>query len=144
MKNLKKLALLVALTSTTVGTIITPASAFTFGNIGVINPSKPNLTVERVINTSTEPKGVIKGTTTMIKVGDAQDIININKETLDVDFTIYYEYNKDTNKIKFTAITDKNIEGYCSLLELPIKGASSFEFNMNDIFETVNINFKKV
>lgn len=141
MKNLKKLALLVALTGITTGMTITPASAFTFGNIGSI---KPILMVERVINTSTEPEGVINGTTTMIKVGDAQDIININKETPDVDFTIHYKYNKDTNKIEFTVITDNNVEGDCSLLEFKIKGSSVFAFKMNNIFDTININFKKV
>lgn len=148
MKNLKKLALLVALTGITTGMTtgmtITQASAFTFGNIGAIKPFKPGLMVERVINTLTEPEGVINGTTTMIKVGDAQDIININKETPDVNFTIHYKYNKDTNRIGFTVITDNNVEGDCSLLEFKIKGSSVFEFKMDNIFDTININFKKV
>ena len=141
MKNLKKLALLVALTGITTGVTITPASAFTFGNIGAI---KPNLMVERVINTSTEPEGVINGTTTMIKVGK-YDIINLNKDSLDVRFTVKYRYDEVKNEMHFDIEKPSDVEVYSKEVTDIIQGKSiNLTLKMNNLPSVVNLNFKKV
>ena len=143
MKNLKKLALLVALTGITTGVTITPASAFTFGNIGAIKPIGPNLMVERVINTSTEPSGTIDGSA-IIKVGK-YDIINLNKDSLDVRFTVNYTYDKVKNEMHFHIEKPSDVEVYSKEVTDIIQDKSiNLTLKMDNLPSVVNLNFKKV
>lgn len=143
MKNLKKLALLVALTGITTGVTITPASAFTFGNIGTIKPIRPNLMVERVIDTSTEPSGTIDGSA-MIKVGK-YDIINLNKDSLDVRFTVNYTYDKVKNEMHFHIEKPSDVEVYSNEVTDIIQDKSiNLTLKMDNLPSVVNLNFKKV
>lgn len=119
---------------------ITPASAFTFGNIGAI---KPILMVERVINTSTEPSGTIDGSA-MIKIGK-YDIINLNKDSLDVRFTVKYRYDEVKNEMHFDIEKPSDVEVYSKEVTDIIQGKSiNLTLKMNNLPSVVNLNFKKV